>query len=89
MNPCYEHKLTLLFFDNVYLAGKAAMTSGAGMFNKAASNEYKMLPRTEKEKLKELSVKTVDEDPKEMTVKEIKKTAAKAFRKIKIQVGYM
>lgn len=70
-----------------YAAGKEAMALGTGMFNKTASNEYKLLPRTEKEKLKELSEKTANKERNEMTIKEIKKTAAKAFKKMKIQVG--
>ena len=66
-------------------AGKQAMIRGVGTFNIAASNAYKALEREQKERLEELSVQPGGTQT--MTVREVKKAGAKAFKKIQMQVG--
>ena len=51
------------------------MLSGAAMFNKLASSQYKTLDAEDKEALKTLSSETTDCAP--MTPKEIKRSASK------------
>ena len=61
------------------------MIQGVGVFNVSASNAYKALEREQKERLEELSVQP--EGTQTMTVREVKKAGAKAFKKVQIQVG--
>lgn len=66
-------------------AGKKVMANGVGVFNKAASEEYKSLTNVEKERLLEVSMGTALDKP--MKVKDIKRTGAKAFKRIQNQVN--
>ena len=61
------------------------MMRGAGSFNKAASEKYSSLEQEQGERLTELSKQPAER--KSLTVKEIKRAGAKAFRKIQGQVG--
>lgn len=67
---------------SLILAGKVAMKQGPGMFNVAASNQYKMLDSTGQDRLKHLCV----EDEVVMTEKAIKREGARIFRKVQSQV---
>ena len=61
--------------------GKQAMLSGTAEFNKAASKAYKTLKRDEKDELME-STTQANEDDKPMSIKDVKKKAAKIFKKV-------
>ena len=61
------------------------MGNGPQYFNKAASDEYKLLNGEAKQRLLDLSVNSMDK--KVMTPKEIKKNGAKIFSKIQNQVS--
>ncbi len=61
------------------------MSSGAGAFNKAASALYSNIPVARKERLKDLA--THSGSSIEMSVKDILKAGARAFKKIQHQVS--
>ena len=61
------------------------MRDGAGNINKAASIKYRTLDREEKDRLTNSVSSFIDEA---VTVKDVKKTGAKIFKKIQKLVSY-
>ena len=72
--------IKLVFFN---AAGKEAMTSGVGAFNKAASCAYEHLSVEEKEKLRG---KAESSRSNEVTPIDVQHRAASVFKKIRNQV---
>ena len=72
-----------IHFLHVSAAGKEAMTSGVGAFNKAASWAYEQLSVQEKERLRE---KAKSSGSNEVTPIDVQHRAASVFKKIRNQV---
>ena len=62
------------------------MKNGVGVFNKSASNLYKLIDDTEKKRLVDLSLSTISSNGQQMSSKEIHKAAAKIFKSIENKV---
>lgn len=62
------------------------MVGGAGAFNKAASMSYADLPTADKERLREAAAN--HKQCSSMSVKDVMKAGARAFKKIHRQVRY-
>lgn len=67
-----------------YIAGKGAMKSSPGTFSASASSAYKLLGEADKNSLLQQAV----EREGSVTSVEVRKAAAKIFKRIQSQVSY-
>ena len=69
-----------------YAEGKKSMLDGVGAFNRMASEAYKRLQDGEKERLENMAASTGD---RAMKPSEVKRMAAKIFKKIQNEIIFV